>query len=220
MICLGGFGGYVVMGFDHTIVNREGNDFVVLGNAFANWAEPGIIMVSYDANGNGLPDDPWYEIAGSEYNKPSTIKNYEITYYKPSSEPSNPNEPDYIRWTDNKGQSGYVAKNSFHTHTYYPLWKGESITLKGTFLESNIYDQSGTGTYWVNPAYEWGYADNWSNNDVKAQIDISWAVDAGGNLVKLNGIDFIKVYTANRAAGGWLGEISTEVSGVNDLNLQ
>ena len=33
MISLGGFGGYVVMGFDHTIVNREGNDFVVLGNA-------------------------------------------------------------------------------------------------------------------------------------------------------------------------------------------
>ena len=93
MITLGGFGGYVVFGFDHTIVNREGNDFVVLGNALTTWAEAGVIMVSYDANENGLPDDEWYEIAGSEYNKPTTIKNYEITYYKPETEPANPNEP-------------------------------------------------------------------------------------------------------------------------------
>ena len=40
-------------------------------------------MVSVDVNGNGLPDDEWYELAGSEYQKPSTIKNYEITYYRP-----------------------------------------------------------------------------------------------------------------------------------------
>ncbi|WP_341836240.1 PKD-like domain-containing protein [Chitinophaga pollutisoli] len=37
MICLGGFGGYVVMGFDHTILNVPGEyNFQVLGNAFNN----------------------------------------------------------------------------------------------------------------------------------------------------------------------------------------
>ena len=219
MICLGGFGGYVVFGFDHTVINKTGNDFIVVGNASASSAEPGVIMVSYDANGNGLPDDEWFEIAGSEYNKPATIKNYEITYYKPDSEPANANEPDYIRWTDNQGQSGYLSKNNFHTQTYYPLWMGDSYTLKGTFMESNIYDQSGGGTMWVNPAYDWGYADNWANTDARAQIDIDWAVDANGNPVKLKGIDFVKVYTGNRAEGGWLGEVSTEVSGFTDLNF-
>lgn len=219
MISLGGFGGYVEMGFDHTIVNKEGNDFVVLGNAYANWSEPGIIMVSYDANGNGLSDDEWFEIAGSEHDKSTTIKNYEITYYKPIEEPAAANEPNYIRWTDNQGATGYVSKNSFHKQTYFPIWKGDSITLKGTFLKSNIYDQSGKGTYWVNPAYEWGYADNWGNTDVKGQIDISWAVDKNGSAVNLKGIDFVRVYSANRAEGGWLGEVSTEVSGFKDLNL-
>ncbi len=220
MISLGGFGGYVEMGFDHTIVNKEGNDFVVLGNAFSTWAEPGIIMVSYDANANGIADDEWYEIAGSEHNKATTIKNYEITYYKPEAEPENATEPNYIRWTDNQGEEGYIAKNAFHQQTYYPMWKGETITFKGTYLKSNIYDQSGKGTYWVNPAYDWGYADNWSNNDEKGQIDISWAVNNEGELVDLKGIDFVKVYSANQAAGGWLGEVSTEVTGFKDLNLE
>jgi hypothetical protein len=220
MVCLGGFGGYVVMGFDHTIVNRAGNDFVVLGNALDNWAEPGVISVSSDVNGNGLPDDEWYEIAGSEYRKPATIKNYAITYYKPTAEPANANEPDYIRWSDNQGQTGYLAKNTYHRQTYYPLWKGASITLKGTFMECLIHDTSGNGTYFINPPYEFGYADNYANTDARAQIDISWAVDSNGNPVTLKGIDFMKVYTGNRAEGGWLGEVSTEVAGVKDLNLE
>ena len=73
LISLGAFGGYIVFGFDHTVVNIKGKrDFRVLGNAF--WAdanpnpdtsmrggssEAGVIMVSYDKNKNGLPDDEW-----------------------------------------------------------------------------------------------------------------------------------------------------------------
>ena len=35
MVTLGGYGGYIVVGFDHTIVNRPGEyDFKILGNAF------------------------------------------------------------------------------------------------------------------------------------------------------------------------------------------
>ncbi|MFA9188189.1 PKD-like domain-containing protein [Flavobacterium sp. FBOR7N2.3] len=216
MVSLGGFGGYVVFGFDHTVVNKEGNDFIVKSNALATWAEPGTIMVSYDANGNGKADDEWYEIAGSEYNKETTIKNYEMTYYKPETEPTNASEPNYIRWTDNQGQTGYISKNSFNRQAYYPVWKGATITFKGTFLKSNI---AGSGNSWSNLPYEWGYSDNWANTNEKAQINIDWAVDKDGNAVKLQGIDFVKVYTSNRAEGGWLGEVSTEVSGFTDLNL-
>ena len=220
MISLGGFGGYVTFGFDHTVINREGNDFVVLGNAFKDWAEPGVIMVSYDANGNGLPDDEWFEIEGSQHAAESTIRDYEMTYYKPTEEPSDANEQNYIRWTDNKGNEGYVAKNNFHRQTYFPMWMGESITYKGTYIESPIYDASGSGTMWKNPAFDYGYADNWANNDERGHIDIDWAVDADGEKVSLMGIDFVRVHTSTRASGGWLGEVSTEVSGFKDLNLQ
>ncbi|MCG9791296.1 PKD-like domain-containing protein [Flavobacterium algicola] len=215
MITLGGFGGYVIFGFDHTVINKEGNDFIVLGNAFANNAEPGIIMVSNDANGNGLADDEWYEIAGSEYNKDTTIKNYEITYYKPATEPANASEPNYIKWVDNQGQTGYLSKNAYHKQTYYPSWKGETLTLKGTFLKSTMAKTS----YWITPAYEFGYADNWSNTDAKSQIDISWAVDKDGKAVQLKGIDFVKVYNSNRAENSSTGEQSTEVAGFKDLNI-
>ena len=88
MVSLGGYGGYIVVGFDHTIVNRPGEyDFKILGNAFyandnprpdaplGGSSEPGIVMVSVDTNGNGVPDDEWYELAGSEYYKKETLKN-------------------------------------------------------------------------------------------------------------------------------------------------
>ena len=219
-VSLGGFGGYITFGFDHTVVNKEGNDFVVLGNAMVNSAEPGVIMVSYDANGNGLPDDEWFEIKGSQHSAETTIKDYEMTYYRPTKEPANPNEKEYIRWTDNKGQEGYIAKNSFHQQSYYPMWEGESITFKGTYLAASMYDESGNGTMWKSPAFEFGYADNWSNNEERGHIDIDWAVDLDGNKVNLKGIDFVRVHTSTRAEGGWLGEVSTEVTGFKDLNLE
>ena len=77
MVGLGSFGGYVIVGFDHPIVNLKGEyDFKVLGNAFTNGAEPGIVMVCQDLNKNGIPDDdePWYELAGSDYNHPKPLK--------------------------------------------------------------------------------------------------------------------------------------------------
>lgn len=238
MISLGGFGGYVVFGFDHTIPNMDGRDFKVLGNAFfgseANEerfgsCEPGIIMVAYDKNKNGKPDeDEWYEIAGSEYFKNTTVKNYSITYFKPD-----PNKQavvgddfwqadvEYIKWQDNQGNSGYKTQNAFHNQSYYPLWISEaSYTLKGTKIKDNFYDQSGTGNYWVGKSFDFGYADNAPNNDEGSNIDISWAVDKNGKYVKLPGIDFIKVYTGINQEAGWLGEVSTEVSGAYDLYLK
>jgi hypothetical protein len=219
MVNLGTFGGYIVIGFEQTIKNKEGADFVILGNAFANSAKPGVILVSYDANGDGLPNDDWYEIAGSEYHKNTTIKDYEITYYRPESEPEGIEEQNYIRWTDNQGRSGYLSKNRFHRQAYYPMWLGDQYTLRGTLAKSNTYDQSGTGMNWITSAFDWGYADNWSNSDERAQIDIDWAVDKDGNPVKLSGIDFIKVHTGVSEQAGWLGQLATVISGFIDLNF-
>ncbi|MDW8848532.1 cell surface protein [Flavobacterium sp. MMLR14_040] len=237
MVSLGGFGGYVVFGFDHTIPNRNGRDFKILGNAFwgneasearSGSCEPGIILVAYDKNKNGKPDeDEWYEIAGSEYFKNTTIKNYSITYFKPevNKAPVAGDEfwqadVEYIKWQDNLGNSGHKTQNSFHNQSYYPLWISDaSYSLKGTKIENNFYNQSGAENEWLGKSLDFGYADNAPNNDEASNIDISWAVDKNGNYVKLPGIDFIKVYTAVNQEAGWLGEVSTEVAGAYDLYL-
>ena len=238
MITLGGYGGYVTFGFDHTVMNIPGEkDFRIWGNCFyellqpdkkGGSAEPGIVMVSYDANCNGLPDDPWYELAGSEYHSPLTRHRYELTYNRPdpdreivADEDNSLDDIYYIRWTDNAGQSGYMAKNIFHNQDYYPKWvKDDAITFSGSLLAPNAEDISGYGAYYVLYSYPWGYVDNHPNEyaDLNS-FDISWAVDADGNPVSLPGADFIRVYTGLNQYCGWLGETSTELSRAQDLHI-
>lgn len=211
-ISLGVYGGYVTVGFETTIVNVENKrDIYIQGNMFNGGAEPGVVMVSYDINGNGLPDDEWFEIAGSEYK--NSVLNYEITYRHPAS------ADDDIEWTDNKGGSGKVLKNQYHKQPYWPQWLDDKETLifHGTRLPDNSTNQ-GTedAPYYVLDAFEYGYADNQPNmangeyNDA-AKIDIDWAVDANGNSVKMPGVDFVRIYTGINQYNGWIGECSTEV---------
>lgn len=243
MISLGGFGGYVVVGFDHTIENRPGLcDFRVLGNAFYasgqteyGSCEPGIIQVAYDANRNGRPDDDeWYEIAGSAHlggreawfdelqaagNDIRTVTNYRITYYRPETDtPTNAGK--YIRWTDSENGNGYIAKNKYHAQPYFPQWvEGNELTFEGTRLPQNGLDLSGEGNNFALYKFAYGYADNETNPSDASAIDIGWAVDAGGNPVNLPGADFIRIYTGVNQQNGWLGENSTEIMGVEDLHL-
>jgi len=221
VISLGGFGGYVVFGFDHTIVNKPNvRDFKVLGNAFIGSHEPGIIMVAYDKNKNGKPDeDEWYEIAGSEYKNPNAINNYTITYQKPTVEENKANN-EYIKWSDNQGKSGFKVKNQYNLQSYYPLWFGQNeLKFTGTRLPDN-YTQDPASGIWSGKQYTYGYVDNALNSSEDSNIDIDWAVDKNGNPVKLMGIDFIKVYTAVNQEAGVLGEISTEVAGAYDLHIK
>lgn len=236
MICLGAFGGYVIFGFDHPLVNVRGEyDLKIYGNAFISnkdlnggSCEPGIVWVSRDDNGNGLPDDRWYQLAGSEYANAGTIHNFTITYHKPAADhvaapdPSNRSITDmeYIRWTsDNELRpEGYIQANSFHRQSYWPGWaEGETLVLAGTLLPDNAVDTSGKGTSWVTCAYEWGYVDNLPN-DVDPGLKLDHAVDDAGNAVWLPSVDFIKVQSAMLQNTGWLGETSTEVCGAEDLH--
>lgn len=191
MISLGGWGGYIVFGFDHMVVNRpNAKDLLVLGNAFEGSAESGIVMVSYDANQNGRPDDAWYELAGSEYTNPLTIHDYSVTY----------------------------RRADFGNR--YPQWLEEDeITFTGSRLPDNYEDLSGEGTYYVLYSYPFGYVDNYPNDSPQAQLDIDWAVNADGTPANLPGIHFVKVYTALHQECGWLGETSTEIMGAEDLGM-
>ena len=240
MITLGGYGGYVTVGFDHTIRNaKDANDFLVLGNAFENSSEPGIIKVAYDVNQNGQPDEEeWFEIAGSAHHAPKqetwyepakqagniveTYRDYSITYKKPAKEPTtNEEKATYIYWEDNQGKKGYKVMNTFNSQPYYPQWiKEGQLTFTGTCLPQNGINQgTDKNPYFVLPSFTYGYADNYPNNSADAEIDIDWAVDKDGKPANLPGVDFIKIYTGVNQENGRLGENSTEVCGVTDLNL-
>ena len=228
-VSLGGFGGYIIVGFDHSISNSGDYDIAILGNSFSGSSEPGVVWVMQDENGNGLPDDTWYELAGSETGKVETIQNYAVTYYRPG-EPQKP-----VQWSDNLGNSGEIDYlKQFHRQDYYyPLWiEADSYTLTGTCLAARNFDASENGTYWVNAEYDWGYVDNFSpidrltdNDNANAEANanhfkISNAIDANGKTKHLEFIDFIKVQCAVNAKSGWLGEISTEVLGFRDLHIE
>ena len=237
MITLGGWGGYLVFSFDHPVVNVAGEyDFIVQGNAFYSNAsvgaegggscEPGIVMVSVDENGNGLPDDEWYELAGSEYTNPQTIHGYSVTYERtPNDHVATPDpnkktrtDTTYVHWTDNRGGEGYIEKNSFHKQPYYPQWiEADELTLEGARLPDNW---KYVGNQYVLYPYAYGYADNHPDSAPEAQLNIDWAVRADGTPVHLDAVDFIKVYTALQQQCGDIGETSTEIMGAVDLHVK
>ena len=236
MICLGAFGGYVVFGFDHPLVNVRGEyDLKIYGNAFISdkelnggSCEPGVVWVSRDTNGNGLPDDVWYELAGSECDNEATVHNFTIVYHKPADNHTAVPSPDdraitdmrYIRWTSDHPSrpEGYIQANSFHRQSYWPGWCGdETLEFSGTLLPDNAVDLSGTGKSWVTCAFGEGYVDNIPTADDHG-LKLDWAVDGQGNHVWLPSVDFIKVQSGMLQNTGWLGETSTEVCGAEDLH--
>lgn len=230
LITLGSYGGYVTFGFDHCVFNRpEQCDFAIYGNAYYDMSldrlggssEPGIVMVALDINGNGLPDDPWYELAGSEYNNDSTIHQYEVVYYRQDTLSVDTMRQKGVLWKDSKGQYGYLQKNSYHSQGYFPAWLDtDTLLFRGTRLPANAEDLNDDGTRWVQYAYDWGYVDAHPNSQLeKISFDIAWAVDEKGQLVHLPAIHFVRVYTGVLQTCGWLGETSTELSKAVDLNL-
>jgi hypothetical protein len=238
LVSLGNFGGYIVVGFDHTVWNDPKNpygvDFTVLGNAMSNSSEPGIVMVMADTNGNSLADDTWYELKGSHYDSASTVHHYTITY-------TNPKQAGAVPWTDNRGETGSVKFIPEHDQPYYPLpdffpaYPQDETVFSGSLLNPTINDSN--PQFVRIKALPFGYADNLpftgtappyipdnpatygvlEGNGGNA-FDIDWAVDEDGHPVYLEGIDFIKIYTATNVNAGWLGELSTEVCGIIDVS--
>lgn len=223
-LSLGGFGGYVVVAFDHSIDNVTGYDFAIRSNCYDGSSEPGIVWVSQDKNGDGVANDGWYELRGSESGAQTTIQRYSVTYYRPSAE----GEP--VEWTDSEGATGQIDYlPTFHPQPYYyPTWiTADSYTLTGTRLEARNYDSSGNGSLWVQPSYGWGYADNFSEQDLlkgdagpENLFDIANAIDERGEVVELRYIDFVKVQTALNTKSGWTGENSTDVYDFRDYSME
>lgn len=216
-VSLGAWGGYLIAGFDHSITKKNGKDydFAIQGNAFGTSNEPGVVWVMQDVNGNGLPDDEWYELRGSETGKKTTIQDYEVTYFRP--------EPYAMknRWIDCFGKEGSVGRNVYHAQKYYyPVWMPDSYTIRGTLIPGTMSNEG-------HAPYPWGYVDNIGNDSFngdayngEAQMNgfkISNAIYPDGTPIHLEYIDFVKIQCAVMEYHSSFGEVSTEVFSIEDL---
>jgi hypothetical protein len=210
-VSLGAFGGSITLGFDHTVLNTNGDDLIIYGNAFLNFAEPGVVWVMQDTNNNGLADDTWYELAGSAQGQTGFIRNYSVTYTRPSTIRSD------VNWTDSQGKSGVIKVNAYNKQdSYYPTWiTANTYTVTGTMLPTSNVNNTNPANI-SSKAFDFGYADNTQGGD---KLDLANAIDAQGKKVTLKGADFIKIQTGIQFDLGALGELSTEVAGVADVSL-
>ena len=205
-VSLGGWGGYIVLGFDTPVPNTGDYDLYVTGNSFNGSSEPGIVWVAQDADGDGSHlGETWYELKGSEY--ANALFGYGATYAEQAD--------GTVTWTDNNGGDGSIDR-TIHTQSYVPAWV-QPLSYTGTRLPDNVLFDQETGIYDMT-SFAWGYVDNASTIDgagTKNRFKIANAVDADGNPANLRQIDFVKIQTGvNCKAGNNVGEISTEVCAV------
>lgn len=220
-ISLGACGGYVIAGFDHSVENSGGDyDLAICGNPYAYQSEPGIVWVSQDENGDGLPNDTWYELKGSDYGTEHAEQEYAVTYYKPSRPQSD------IRWTDSRGKNGIVPHMAYWnpSESYYQPWvPGDAHTYFGSRIDDRISYEGGMST--LSPA-AWGYTDNLGEDyfegkaGMAGHFKIANAVTFDGKPANLQYIDFVKIQTAQTGYTPNLGEVSTEVHYISDYHLE
>jgi hypothetical protein len=237
IVTLGGFGGSITLGFDHSVWANPhnphrldliiyGNAFFVSGNPFRRQAECGVVEVSRDDNHNGLADDHWYLIPGSHLAAPFTRTT--------------------LIW---------------NTATLNPAWtppgRAGAWPVSGFMLPSPPFGPSAllANTLTTGAEQVWGYADlaptlllgdtHADNTQADPDADparfytipddplavgidpgsgggsaisIGWAVDPDTMLpANLDRIDFVRITTGVNAVDPILGEISTEVSAVADV---
>lgn len=234
---LGAFGGMVVFRFEEAVEDHPDNpfgvDFSIFGNPLANWSEPGIVWVMEDVNGNGIADDRWYELAGSDFHFSSSKRNYSLSYINPGDSLARD-----VPWKDEMGNTGFILANSVHSQSYYPLTDSfsaipvDTFTISGSLLEGAV--DVDHPALLISKRRAFGYADNQSrgsapytlpDNPYTAEVehsggdafDISWAVDEFGDYVELEQIHFVKVQSGILHPGGYLGEVSTEITGAIDV---
>ncbi len=234
---LGAFGGTVVFRFEEAVENHPDNpfgvDFTIFGNPLADWSEPGVVSVMEDVNGNGMADDRWYELAGSDHYFSSTLRAYRLSYINPGDSIARD-----VPWEDEMGNAGFILANAVHTQPYYPLSdsfpvvRADTFTITGTLLEGAV--DVNHPPLLISKRRAFGYADNQGrgsapytlpDNPYTAEVehsggdafDISWAVDEAGDYVELERIHFVKVQSGILHQGGYLGEVSTDITGAVDV---
>lgn len=223
VVTLGGFGGFIVLGFDHTVLdeplNPLGLDAIVFSNAYwvggnpdRHWAECATIEISRDVNANGLADDEWFLIPGSHLAPPLSLTPHNwggglITYaYRL---PASPFEALVVENPD----AGTEYEGIFGYAEYSPsLFLGD---LDGDD-EIDDHEIAAEDFYTVpDDPFEVGMTPGSGGGDA---FDIAWAVNPEtGEPANLDGFDFIRITTSVDFFHPTLGEKSSEIDAVADV---
>ena len=206
----------------------------IVGNGFETWQEPGIVWAQADENGNGLPDEMWYEAYGSDdadntYNS-SIRRRYAITYFK-AGDAGPPNEYGQIIrticWVDSRGRAeiipgGWPSGSDIAPPSLgYPPSKvpGDWVTYTGTLLRDGGGGKINPGIY----PHLWseGYVDIYNSKDKQTCIvNLGSLRRADGSPAGIPSIRFVKVQTAYFHYGDAFGERSTEIVSATGLTIQ
>lgn len=250
VVNLGGFGGLLVLRFDHVVedhpLNPMGLDAIVFGNAFwvggdpeARWAESATIEIGLDADGSGAIDgaERWFLIPGSHL--PATfIPLTVVTWDDNVSDATHP--PALATWIPS-GRSGTWRSGAYAL----PFEVFGSAVL---FNESMSAGEEGVFGYAdTSPTLLLGDLDGDDVIDAPAMtpetfytvpddpltvgidpesgggdaFDIAWAVDpTTGVAANLPGFDMIRITNPTHIILGPLGEKSPEIDAVADVRAE
>jgi len=245
VVTLGGFGGSVIVGFTHTVLddplNAYGLDAIVFGNSFvigpiSNLArEPGVIEIARDANGNGIPDDPWYVIRAptEAIGRSGVPLGASLVSRTWDNDPNSATLPDDPAWYPEFALYPWLVPagfpSSYQTTTFALVMPPSGTALvghadvspvlvRGDLDGNNTVDTPGIAPedFYTVPDNPWVFGVDPGSGGGDA-FDIAWAVDPiTGDRVNLDGFDFLRVSTGIDADQGSLGEVSTEIGSVSD----
>jgi len=245
VVSLGGFGGYLVLGFDHTVVddplNPFGMDAIVFGNAYwvagnpnRHWAECATIEISLDLNENSLADDAWYLIPGSHITNPSSQL---MAQQWDDDIEDDRLPPDDETWIP-AGDSGAWETEAFALPValfgspvltnpiaatgregIYGYADYSPTLILGDVNGDNIVDDATISpeAFYAFPddPYTVGMTVGSGGGDA---FDIAWAIDPiTGGAAQLHGFDFIRLTSAVDSVSPLLGEKSAEIDAVADV---
>ncbi len=241
LVTLGAFGGSITLAFAESVLddpcNPYGLDAIVFGNAF--WAagdpstptgEPGVVEISLDANANGLADDAWYVVPGSDIASPPADQ-LETRWW--DNDPNTATPPADVSHYPDDDLYAFVPPgfpSSYTTATFLlPVAAAEAPStfgyadrsptlILGDLDSDNAVDdpQADPAIFYTTPDNPFALGVNPGSGGGDA-FDIAWAVDpATGERANLPGFDFIRISTGVDSSQGALGEESTEVGAVAD----
>lgn len=240
VVSLGGFGGSITLKFNQTVVDDPcnpfgldaiifGNAFLVAGNPNRHWAEGAVIEISRDANANGLADDAWFVIPGSQGPLPIESQDWD-------NNPGTSTPPSNLAWYPS-GAPPMLSTSTFALPAIFDAQvlqnpNGLGATTEGvwgyadcspTLLlgdtnADNAVDSPGmsAGEFYTSPdnPFAVGITPGSAGGDA---IDIAWAIDPiTGAPAGLGGFDFIRITSGVNFVPGPQGEISPEIGGVAD----
>jgi len=243
VITLGNAGGYVIVRFNPPILNHpdniKGYDFIIFGNATwvggdpnLHFQEPAIVEVMKDENKNGLPDDTWYLLKGSDTIPANFIfiTNHRTnTNYKPENKSYYPSKTFFPNYPDMISFKVFLFPPEKTGECSFLIWGYADVTptlklgdLSGADGNNDNILTDPEDNPNISPADFYTVPDTPGDAKIDAKsgggdaFKLEWAVDIEtGQSVILDSIDFIKIISTATNLMGVLGEVSPEIDAIS-----